>query len=123
MKEKFGKLKVGKSLDESAYLGPVVSKAQYEKVNAYVELALDEAKVVIKGELAPELNNGYFVEPLIVTGVDRNHRLAQEEIFGPLTVVLPVKNFDEAIEVANDSKYGLSASLFTNDMSKIFRFF
>lgn len=123
IQQQFGNIKVGTALDESAYLGPVASKAQYEKVTSYVKLALEEAKVVAQGELDSKLNNGYFVPPLVVTGVDRKHRLVQEEIFGPLTVILPVKDFDEAIEVLNDSPYGLSASLFTNDMAKIFQFF
>ncbi|MGV3488419.1 MAG: aldehyde dehydrogenase family protein [Tuberibacillus sp.] len=123
VKDQFGVVKVGHALDEQAYLGPVASKEQYEKVMSYVNLALKDAEIIVRGELSSDLSNGYYVAPLVVSGVNRKHPLVQEEIFGPVTVILRVKSFDEAIEVLNDSSYGLSASLFTNDMSCALRFF
>ena len=66
----------------------------------------------------PKLAKGLFLQPVIFTGLSNSHQLAQEEIFGPVTVVIPWKNFDEAIEMANDSDYGLAATLWTNNLNR-----
>lgn len=114
-------LKVASALDPSAYLGPVASADQYEKVSAYVERANREAKIIARAE--PEADReGYYISPLVAIGVDAAHPLAQEEIFGPLAVILEAADFDHAVELCNQTVYGLSASVFTNDLSKAHRF-
>ncbi|MBB6448641.1 aldehyde dehydrogenase (NAD+) [Geomicrobium halophilum] len=115
-------LRVGEALDEKAFLGPVSSKDQYEKINGYVSLAKKEANVVAEAKTIASDYDGYYIQPLIVDGVDANHTLAQEEVFGPFAVLLEAQSFDEAIEIANNTDYGLSASIFTNDLSRSHQF-
>ncbi|UFT98829.1 aldehyde dehydrogenase family protein [Radiobacillus kanasensis] len=108
-------------LHEDSYLGPVASRAQYAKVQSYVELAKQEAEIIYENKDQPEYE-GYYVNPLVVAGVANDHPLAKEEIFGPLTVVIKAKDYQDAIEILNDSEYGLSGSIFTNDLSKAHQF-
>ncbi|NGQ97438.1 aldehyde dehydrogenase family protein [Brevibacillus sp. SYP-B805] len=114
-------LKVAPALDPAAYLGPVASADQYEKVGAYVALARSEAKVVAQAAVAAA-DEGYYIAPLVVEGVDAHHPLAQEEIFGPLAVILEAEDFDHAVALCNQTVYGLSASVFTSDLGKAHRF-
>jgi aldehyde dehydrogenase (NAD+) len=83
----------------------------------------DGAKLLTGGERATEgeLANGFFYKPTVWGDVDQNARIAQEEIFGPVTALIKVKSFDEAIEVANNTSYGLSSSIFTKDVNRAFR--
>ncbi len=106
---------------ENPYLGPVASKSQYETVSEYVDLARKEANVIGEGPLQTD-KQGYFIQPIVVDGITAEHRLFQEEIFGPVAAVVQVEDFEEAINVCNDSLYGLSAAIFTNDMNKAMRF-
>lgn len=115
-------LKIAPALDPAAYLGPVASRDQFAKVNEYVTLARKEAEVV--AETAPFVTDdeGYFISPLVVQGVGANHALVQEEIFGPVATLLQAADFDEAIALCNQTVFGLSAAVFTNDLSKAHRF-
>ncbi|WP_126428351.1 aldehyde dehydrogenase family protein [Brevibacillus marinus] len=116
-------VKVAPALDEAAYLGPVASAEQYDKVGGYAAIARREADLVWEKPVPQELaGRGYYINPLIVTGVAAHHSLVQEEIFGPLAVVLQADDFAEAIQLCNQSVYGLSASLFTQDLSRAFQF-
>lgn len=112
----------GDALDASTYVGPVASKEQYEKVKSYVDLAHKEATVVAEAKPSVDLSRGYYISPTIVTGVNSAHKLIQEEIFGPFMAIVPVDHYDEAVEVCNDTVYGLSASLFTQDLSNALKF-
>lgn len=112
---------VTEALHPNAYLGPVASRSQYESVCRYVELAREQAEVVAEAELQNN-HEGYYIPPLVVTGVEIQHELFQDEIFGPLSVVVKASDYDEAVNICNDSMYGLSASLFTSDLSKAHRF-
>ncbi len=116
------KLSVGRALDPAAYLGPVASASQYETVMSYMELAHREAEIVAQGTTTLDLNSGHYILPLIATGVNREHPLVQEEIFGPAAMLLPVANFESAIELCNQTMYGLSASLFTGDLTNALKF-
>ncbi|TDY46690.1 aldehyde dehydrogenase (NAD+) [Alicyclobacillus sacchari] len=115
-------LYVGDALDEKAYLGPVASQAQYRKVQSYVDLAKSEASLVVEGDLQVSPDAGYYVRPLVVTGVDVDHALAQEEVFGPIACILTADGFDEAVDLCNRTVYGLSASVFTGDLERAMRF-
>lgn len=114
--------RVGEASDPTAYLGPVASLAQYDKVNRYVSLAQEQARVVASGPGTDLADQGYYIRPMLVEGVDVQHPLVQEEVFGPLAVLLQAENFDDAISLCNQTVYGLSASLFTRDLSSAHRF-
>ncbi|TCP23455.1 aldehyde dehydrogenase (NAD+) [Scopulibacillus darangshiensis] len=121
LKEEMTDVKLGPALAEESYLGPVASKDQYEKVQGYVDLAHKEAEVIFENQ-DKIASDGYYIHPLIVTGIESDHPLFKEEIFGPVAVVIKVKNYDEAVALLNDTEYGLSASIFTNDLNKAHRF-
>ena len=112
-------MKLGPGLDDETGMGPVVSEEQLNRVTGYIEIGRSEgAQIVTGGERATEFGDGYFIQPTIFTGVQNDMRIAQEEIFGPVAAVLPVDDVDHAIEVANDTIYGLAASIWTTDLSK-----
>ncbi|MFS1512867.1 aldehyde dehydrogenase family protein [Chengkuizengella sp. SCS-71B] len=114
-------INISNALDPAAYLGPVASKSQYDIVNSYTEMARSQAEVIAECQTSIS-EEGYYIKPLIASGVQANHSLVQEEIFGPVAVTLQAKSFEEAIELCNQTIFGLSASLFTTDLSKAHRF-
>lgn len=119
------KLKTGNGLDESVDVGPSVDETQMNTVLRYIEIGKREgARLLCGGERLHDggCENGYFVAPTIFDYVRRDARIAQEEIFGPVLAIQRVRNFEEALDVANDVRFGLSSSLFSNDAARIFRF-
>ena len=114
-------LRLGDPLDESTYLGPVVSSAQYEKVRGLIRSGAAEGARVLAGGDVPS-PQGYFIPPTVFDGVLPGMTIAQEEIFGPVVGVISAKDDDEAIEIANGVRYGLSASVFTRNIGKAMRF-
>jgi aldehyde dehydrogenase (NAD+) len=126
--EKFKKmtqnLKLGNGLNEGVEVGPVVNKAQLESVHEYVEIGKKEgAKLLCGGNILSDgdFANGFFHEPTVFCDVKPDMRIAQEEIFGPVTAIIPVNDFDEAIAVANGTQFGLSLSMYTRDVNRAFR--
>lgn len=118
--ERVEAIKMLPATDEEAYLGPVVSESQREQVLSYIQLGKDgEGKLVAGGDIPQDspYNRGYFVQPTVFTDVDPKARIAQEEIFGPVLSVIPAADAYEAIRIANDVPYGLSASLFTRNLN------
>ncbi|WP_026961453.1 aldehyde dehydrogenase family protein [Alicyclobacillus herbarius] len=113
---------LGHALDAKSYLGPVASKAQYDKVQSYVKQVEADAQTLAVGPTTVDVANGYYVRPLLATGVEANHPLVQEEIFGPLATLLPVADVEEAIALCNQTMYGLSASIFTQNLAYGLRF-
>ena len=119
------KLRLGHGLEPTTDVGPVVSKSQVEKVNSYMPIAEKEGAVIAIGGKRPSsgaLAKGFFHEPTVLVDVKPNMRVAQEEIFGPVTAIIEVGSLDEAIGVLNSVKYGLSSSIYTRDVNKAFRF-
>ncbi len=116
------KLKVGDPSLESTFMGPLVSKQHMDKILGYIDLAEQEGAVIQTGgrrAIMPEpFHKGYFVEPTIITGVAQSSRCVQEEIFGPVVTIQKFKNEKEVLELANDIRYGLSASVWTEDVFK-----
>jgi acyl-CoA reductase-like NAD-dependent aldehyde dehydrogenase len=109
---------VGDPHDPNTQIGPMVSARQRDVVNSYIEAgAQDGARAVIGGGTA-HADSGYYVEPTIFSGVRPDHRIAQEEIFGPVLAVLSCDSEDEAIAIANDSNYGLSGAVYTTDLGR-----
>jgi aldehyde dehydrogenase (NAD+) len=117
------KLALGSGLDETVDVGPLVNAAAVEKVERYVEIGKGEGELVCGGARVTggELGKGHFFAPTIFAGVAPMARIAQEEIFGPVLSVIPVDGYDEALDAANGTHYGLSASVFTQDVNKAFR--
>jgi aldehyde dehydrogenase (NAD+) len=121
--EKTKALVVGDGMKPGVTMGPVVDSSQLETVLELIEAGKKEATLSLGGErLGGEHAKGFFVAPTIFSGVKHNMRIAQEEIFGPALSIMPAKDFDEALEIANGVKYGLSSSLYTNDMTRTFQF-
>ena len=117
-------LRLGPGWEDDSDIGPVINKASLEKIHSYTEIGRDEgAHLLTGGEPATEgdLAKGFYYRPTIFGDVDSQMRIAQEEIFGPTTVLIKVRDFDEAIRVSNGIRYGLSSSIFTRDVNKAFR--
>lgn len=116
-------LRLGSGLDEAVDVGPLVNSAAVDKVERYVEIGRGEGDLVCGGARAAGagLEHGHFFAPTIFTGVRPTGRIAQEEIFGPVLSVIPVDGYGEAIAAANATHYGLSASIFTQDVNAAFR--
>lgn len=122
--ERTKKLRLGNGLDPQTDVGPVVNRAALEKIARYVELGVKEgAKLFCGGQIATDgaLAKGFFFQPTIFAGVTPTMRIFQEEIFGPVLSVALAKDYDEAIALANTTSYGLSSSLYTQDVFKAHR--
>lgn len=118
-------LKVGNGLEDGTWMGPCANKKQQEKFQYYVQKGLEEGAVLLCGGKVPQgdrFRNGFYVEPTVFENVNPHSLLAQEEIFGPVLALMKVDSLEEAIEIANNSDYGLSASIFTKDVSNAFTF-
>src|SRR5213596_3014825 len=122
--ERVEQLRLGPGWEDDTDIGPVINKAALEKIHSYTEIGNDEgAKLLTGGEVATGngLDKGFFYRPTIFGDVDPQMRVAQEEIFGPTTALIRVRDVDEAIRVSNGIKYGLSSSIFTRDVNTAFR--
>jgi alpha-ketoglutaric semialdehyde dehydrogenase len=114
-------LKLGYGLDAGVDVGPVINEASLKKVESYVQIGKDDgADLICGGSRAPEAGPGWFFQPTIFDNVKRNMRIAQEEIFGPVTAIIPVNDLKEAISVANDIEFGLSTAIYTKNVNQAF---
>jgi len=122
--ERARKLRVGNGLESGIDVGPAVDEAQMKTDLRYIEIGKKEGKLLLGGGRLSggAYDRGYFVAPTIFDQVAPGSSIAQDEIFGPVLSVIRVKNFEEALRVANSVRYGLSSSLYTNDAAKIFEF-
>jgi aldehyde dehydrogenase (NAD+) len=112
VKALFESISYGDPADPTVFMGPLINKRQHEKVLNYIEVGKAEgARLVTGGRRPPHLPKGYFVEPTIFADVDPNSRIAQEEIFGPVLCIIPFETDDEAVEIANNTIYGLAGTV------------
>ncbi len=119
--ERAKKLRLGSGLDENTDVGPVINSSQLQKIAQYVEIGKDEgANLVLGGKTVKPLP-GYFFEPTIFTDVTPEMRIANEEIFGPVVSLLSAGSLDEAIQIANSVEYGLSSSIYTENIKNAFK--
>jgi aldehyde dehydrogenase (NAD+) len=117
------KLRLGSGLDDSTDVGPLINPVAVEKVGSYVDVGRSEGELVLGGAAATDgdLAHGNFFQPTIFTGVKPMDRIAQEEIFGPVLSVIPVDDFQGAVTALNQTRYGLSSSIYTSDVNTAFR--
>jgi aldehyde dehydrogenase (NAD+) len=118
------RMRLGPGWEDDTDVGPVINKRALEKIHSYTGIGKDEgAKLLTGGEVATDngLDKGFFYRPTIFGDVDPQMRVAQEEIFGPTTALIRVRDLDDAVRVSNGVKFGLSSSIFTRDVNKAFR--
>jgi aldehyde dehydrogenase (NAD+) len=108
---------IGNPVKEGSHIGPLFDRIQFDRVQKMISVGIDEGATILCGGLGrPDgVSKGWFVKPTIFTDVSNNMRIAREEIFGPVLVVIPFENEAEAIKIANDTPYGLAAYLQTGD--------
>jgi aminomuconate-semialdehyde/2-hydroxymuconate-6-semialdehyde dehydrogenase len=120
--EKTKALKVGPPMEDSSRLGAIVSKQHYEKILSYIELAKQEGGKILCGgnaiKLTDEQKDGWYIEPTVIEGLPYNCRTNMEEIFGPVVTIMPFETEDEAIQYANATEYGLTAMLWTENLTR-----
>lgn len=118
-------LKVGDPQNADTKMGPVVSEEHYKKVTSYLEIAKEENATLICGGKRPELpdylQNGYYLEPTVYVQENSKSRICQEEIFGPIVTIIPFDTEEEALEIANDTEYGLNGVVWTDNLQRAHR--
>jgi acyl-CoA reductase-like NAD-dependent aldehyde dehydrogenase len=117
-------LRLGDGLDDGVDIGPVINQTQLRRIHEYTEIGVQEgAQLLTGGETAQDgdLAQGFFYKPTVFADVAPSMRIAQEEIFGPTTAILPVESLDDALAAANSTQFGLSLSIYTNDLRHAFR--
>jgi acyl-CoA reductase-like NAD-dependent aldehyde dehydrogenase len=115
----FSRVRVGDPFDPTTQMGPLVSERQRDRVEGYVAKGVEEGATLVTGGGRPtDLDRGYYLEPTVFANVDNHSVLAQEEIFGPVLSVIPADDESELVAVANDTIYGLNASVFTHDVDR-----
>ncbi|HKU49520.1 MAG TPA: aldehyde dehydrogenase family protein [Nitrososphaera sp.] len=119
--DKTKSLPVGNPLEQNVFVGPLANEGAYKNYQKYARIAAKEGKVLAGGSLKKdgELKHGYYVEPTIVAGLPRNHRLFKEEMFVPILCVADYEKFDDALSMANDVDYGLTAGIFSGSRSEV----
>jgi acyl-CoA reductase-like NAD-dependent aldehyde dehydrogenase len=115
-------MKVGDPLDEDTVVGPVVNRSQYESILEALETARSEGRVILEGGATGSEEEGYDIAPAIVADVDNSSTTAQEEIFGPVLAVIRARDFDHAVELANDTRFGLTAGIATRSLRYTYEF-
>ena len=116
--EIFESLGVGDPFDPANYVGPLISAKQRDKVQGMVDRAVDAGATIVTGGSSTQHEKGFFFQPTVIVGADENSEIAQDEVFGPVLVVLPHDGDDDAVRIANNSKYGLSGGVLAADRER-----
>ena len=117
--ERVKKIKVGPAENPSNYMGPVINKSAMDSILKYIEIGKQEGRLVAGGGAAGSAGEGYFIEPTVIADVKPKSRIEQEEIFGPVLAVIPAKDFDHALEIANDTEFGLTGGVYSRNAAKL----
>jgi 1-pyrroline-5-carboxylate dehydrogenase len=118
VQERVQALKVGDPAG-NAYMGPVVNRAALDKILSYIEIGKDEGRLLTGGNAITTPEGGYYLEPTVIADVAPTARIAQEEIFGPVLAVIRASDFDHALEIANDTEYGLTGAVYSSSREKL----
>ncbi len=119
--ERVNNIKVGHPLDPATEIGPLVTEEHYNKVTSYFDIAREDGATVAAGGVKVG-DEGYFVRPTLFTNANNQMRIAREEIFGPVLTAIPFSTEEEALQIANDTQYGLTGYVWTNDLTRALRF-
>ncbi|HEV2234135.1 MAG TPA: L-glutamate gamma-semialdehyde dehydrogenase [Terriglobia bacterium] len=117
LKERVEKIKVGSPDDPATYMGPVINAAARKSILEYIATGKEEGRVITGGDASS--GPGHFIQPTVIADVSPKSRIAQEEIFGPVLAIIKAKNFDEALEIANNTEFGLTGAVYTKDRLKL----
>jgi 1-pyrroline-5-carboxylate dehydrogenase len=120
LKTRVQNITVGDPVDNKA-MGPVVSEKQMNKILSYIEIGRKEGRVITGGGRASEAGDGYYIQPTVIADIAPNARIAQEEIFGPVLAVIKARNFDDALEIANNTEFGLTGAVYSTSREKLER--
>ncbi|WP_226579704.1 aldehyde dehydrogenase family protein [Halobacillus litoralis] len=123
LQREIAKLSIGNGLDETIKVGPIINRSGLEKIQNYIRIGKEEGAKLLTGGYIMENGNhkkGNYFAPTLFTDVSPEMRIAQEEIFGPVVSLIPVKSFEEAVEINNSVEFGLSSSIFTRDVNRVF---
>jgi len=115
--KKTKEIKVGPTTDQNNYMGPVVNKAAFDSIMEYIKIGKGEGKCVAGGRKAP--GAGYFIQPTVFSDIKPTATIAKEEIFGPVVAMIKAKSIDDAIAISNNTEYGLTGSIYSNDRANI----
>jgi aldehyde dehydrogenase (NAD+)/betaine-aldehyde dehydrogenase len=116
----FGQLAVGDPWDRSTIVGPLIRPEHRERVEGYVARALESGASIVAGGGRPAIEKGWYMNPTLLSDLDNSAEIAQNELFGPVGVVIPFDDIEDAIRIANDSPFGLAAELYTSELGKAF---
>jgi 1-pyrroline-5-carboxylate dehydrogenase len=117
LKARVERIRVGPAEDPGNYMGPVINKSSMKSILDYIETGKKEGRLLTGG--GPAGGDGYFIQPTVIADVSPKARIAQEEIFGPVLAVIPAKDFDNALEIANDSEFGLTGAVYSKNPKKL----
>jgi 1-pyrroline-5-carboxylate dehydrogenase len=117
LKTRVEKIKVGASDDPGVYMGPVINAAAFQTISGYIDAGKKEGTLLTGGDRAAA--DGYFLQPTVIAGVPADGKLAQEEIFGPVLAVIRASDFDQALEYANNTEFGLTGGVFSDDPAQL----
>ncbi len=117
--ERASKIKVGPTKDQENWMGPVSSKSAYESITNYIEIGKGEGRVLAGGGPLSEDQRGHFIKPTVIGDVDPMARISQEEIFGPVLAAFRAKDYDEALDIANNTQFGLTGAVFSRDRARL----
>jgi aldehyde dehydrogenase (NAD+) len=116
---------IGDPAEATTMMGPLISQAQLDRVARYIEIGKKEADLLFGGrtgaDVVPQLPGGYWAEPTLFLTTDNSTQICQEEIFGPVASIIPFDTEEEAVAIANDSRYGLASGVWTQDVSRAHR--
>jgi 1-pyrroline-5-carboxylate dehydrogenase len=113
------KITVGPAIDRTNYMGPVINEGAMRSILEYIDIGKKEGRLLTGGERAP--GDGYFIQPTVIADIDPMARISQEEIFGPVLAVIRAEDFDHALEIANNTEYGLTGAVYTRSRKKLDR--